>query len=147
MHFILRIAFVVFPAFIISSCSLRNGDDNVNTVKYENQIEDGREKHANIQFEEDFVDLGTIKHGEVISYTFKFINSGNIPLIISDVNAGCGCTRTKLSKKLVRPNEPATLVVVFDSKGWFGSQFKSATIVSNALTQKRSVTIKVNVVK
>lgn len=110
------------------------------------EVQDGREKHANIEFDEDFVDLASIKHGEVVAYTYQFHNSGNIPLVITDVIAGCGCTKTKLSKEVFYPNEKGTLEVVFDSRGWHGSQFKSVTIVSNALTQKRSVTLKVNVV-
>ncbi|NHB68214.1 DUF1573 domain-containing protein [Perlabentimonas gracilis] len=110
-------------------------------------IDDGREKHASMEFEADFIDLGTIKHGEVITYTFQFTNTGNVPLVVKDIIAGCGCTKTKLSKEVVKPNDNATLEVVFDSRGWYGTQFKSVTLVSNAVTPKRSVTLKVNVVK
>lgn len=110
-------------------------------------IDDGRERHADIEFDTDFVDLGTIKHGEVVTYTYELKNIGNIPLLINDVIAGCGCTSVNLSKEVLKPQEKGSLEVVFDSRGWYGSQFKSVTLVSNAITTKRSVTLKVNIVK
>lgn len=131
---------------LLVSCGGRASSDKNDSNNLPAVIEDGRELHANIEFEEDFVDLGSIKHGEVLSYTFKFKNTGNNSLLIMNIVPGCGCTSTKLSKKVLKPSEEATLEVVFDSRGWHGSQFKSVTIVSNALTPKRSVTLKVNVV-
>jgi len=102
---------------------------------------------AKIEFLNDFYDFGTIKHGEVLSYSFTFENTGTAPLIVFSVVAGCGCTKTTVSNDVLKPKEKATVEVVFDSKGWYGSQFKSVTLVTNAETPKRSVTIKANVVK
>ncbi|HCX99338.1 MAG TPA: hypothetical protein DG754_04280 [Bacteroidales bacterium] len=101
---------------------------------------------AIIEFIEDFVDLGTISHGEVVSYTFSFSNRGNAALVIKDLIPDCGCTDVQLSKKVITPGEKATVEVIFNSRGWHGSQYKSVSIVSNATTPIRSVTIKVNVV-
>jgi len=110
-------------------------------------IDDGREKHASIDFVDDFIDIGTIKNGEIISQTFHFYNNGNIPLVINDVIADCGCTTTNLSKSVINPTDNATVQIVFNSKGWFGAQYKSITIVSNATTPRRSITIRANVVQ
>ncbi|HPF93241.1 MAG TPA: DUF1573 domain-containing protein [Tenuifilaceae bacterium] len=101
---------------------------------------------AKIEFIDDFVDLGTIAHGEVISYTFFFSNKGNAPLIVNDLVADCGCTKVILSKEILNPGETATIELVFDSRGWHGSQFKSVSVKSNAQTPSRTITIKVNVV-
>ncbi len=131
---------------LLVSCGGRASSDINESDNLPAVVEDGRVQHANIEFEEDFVDFGTIRHGEVLSYTFKFKNTGNNTLLIMNIVPGCGCTSTKLSKKVLKPSEEASLEVVFDSRGWHGSQFKSVTIVSNALTPKRSVTLKVNVV-
>ncbi|MDD4673245.1 MAG: DUF1573 domain-containing protein [Bacteroidales bacterium] len=130
---------------VISACYLNSSEDKSNALP--EYIDDGREAHASIKFVEDFIDFGTISNGEVVVFTYSFTNTGNVPLIINDVIASCGCTKTKLSKKVLRPNEKGILEVVFDSKGWYGTQYKSVTIVSNALTKKRSVTLKVNVIK
>ncbi|MFP4556977.1 MAG: DUF1573 domain-containing protein [Bacteroidales bacterium] len=139
------ITFALMSIIIGYSCD-SSGSDKDNDDSMESYIDDGREKHATISFEEDFFDFGTVKHGEVLSYTFLFTNTGNIPLIINDVVAGCGCTTTKLTKEVLKPNQQASIEVVFNTRGWHGSQYKNVTIVSNAQTSKRSITIKANVV-
>lgn len=101
---------------------------------------------AIIEIVEDFVDLGTIAHGEVVSYTFSFSNKGDGVLLVKDLIPECGCTLVKVSEKVVKPEEKASIEVVFNSRGWHGSQYKSVNIISNATTPSRSVTIKVNVV-
>ena len=140
------VAIILLVSVLSLSCESKGGGKSIDNDLPE-YVHDGREEHASIEFEADFVDLGTIRHGEVITYTFEFSNTGNIPLLIKDIIAGCGCTKTKLSKEILKPSEKAMLEVVFDSKGWYGTQFKSVTLVSNAITPKRSVTLKVNVVK
>ncbi|MFO8022100.1 MAG: DUF1573 domain-containing protein [Perlabentimonas sp.] len=141
-----RLITVMLVSFFIGySCGSENTESNQDSTM-EEYIDDGREKHAAISFEEDFYDFGKVKHGEVLSYTFTFTNTGNIPLIISDVIAGCGCTTTKLTRKVLKPNQEASVEVVFNTRGWHGSQYKNVTIVSNAETSKRSVSIKANVV-
>ena len=144
-RFINLFVLVFLLTFAVSGCHLGNSEKAVSD--FPEYIEDGREKHANIEFIEDFIDFGTIKHGEVVVFTYSFTNTGNIPLIINKVIPSCGCTKTNLSKEVLRPNEEGTLEIVFDSNGWYGTQYKSVTIVSNAITQKRSVTLKINVVK
>ncbi len=99
-----------------------------------------------LEFIEDFHDFGTIRQGEVVSYTFSFSNSGTAPLIIRHVIAGCGCTKSKVSKDVLKPGEKATLEVVFNSKGWSGSQYKTVTLRTNDANREKTVTFKANVV-
>ncbi len=126
------------------SCGTKGNEDGVSKVEI--AIEENGAKAATIEFDKDFVDLGNISHGEVVAYTFNFTNSGTEGLIIKDLIPDCGCTNVTLSKKVLNPGEEASLEVVFNSRGWYGSQYKSVSIVSNASTPSRSVTIKVNVI-
>jgi hypothetical protein len=143
-----RILYLIafFSITFAYSCSNVESRKKDNVDKVSEGIEGDVEKIAEIEFVEDFVDLGTITHGEVIAYSFNFSNSGNKPLIVFDIVAGCGCTKTKVSKDILNPGEKSNLEVVFDSKGWYGSQYKTVTVVTNAPTPKRTVTIKVNIV-
>ncbi len=102
---------------------------------------------ANLEYLEDFFDFGTIYQGEIVSHAFKFKNSGNGVLIIKDVIPSCGCTTMKLSSKILKPNEEGYVEVVFNSKGWYGSQYKSVTLRTNSPIWEKSVTIKANVVE
>jgi hypothetical protein len=99
-------------------------------------------KVADLEYIEDFFDFGTVCEGEVISHTFKFKNAGNGVLIVKDAIPSCGCTTPKLSKKMLKPGEEASVEVIFDSRGWFGSQYKSVTLRTNSPIMDKSVTIK-----
>lgn len=99
-----------------------------------------------IAFKSDFFDFGQIKPGEKVSHTFRFTNRGNAPLIVKSVIPSCGCTDYSLSKKTVNPGDSASLEVVFDSRGWHGTQYKSVILSTNAVVRQVSVTIKATVV-
>lgn len=85
-----------------------------------------------IAFSKDTYDFSKIKEGEKIDHTFEFTNTGKSPLIISDVQAGCGCTTPKFDKKPIKPGEKGTIEVGFNSAGQRGTQHKIITVYSNA---------------
>jgi hypothetical protein len=139
------IVIIIFSFTFAPSC--KNAEKkNSSSNSIESHSEEDDDKIAEIEFVEDFADIGTIKHGEVIAYSFQFSNTGNKPLIIFNIIAGCGCTKTKVSNEILNPGDEAYLEVVFDSKGWHGSQYKTVTVVTNSTQPKRTVTIKANVV-
>jgi hypothetical protein len=45
-----------------------------------------------IQYEVEDHDFGTIKEGQKVSFTYKFKNTGDAPLIIQNAQPSCGCT-------------------------------------------------------
>ena len=51
-----------------------------------------QDKIAKIEFESKTIDYGTIEKGSDGIRVFKFKNTGNAPLIVSDVKSSCGCT-------------------------------------------------------
>ena len=56
-------------------------------------------------------DFGQIKPGVPVSHDFAFTNNGEIPLVISAVQASCGCTVTAYTKEPIEPG--AELVYEF----------------------------------
>lgn len=82
--------------------------------------------------ENDAYDFGTVKEGEKVEHEFKFTNTGSAPLIISNVQASCGCTTPEYSKNPVAPGETGLVKVVFNSAGQLGKQHKVITVSSNA---------------
>jgi hypothetical protein len=83
-------------------------------------------------FENMSHDFGTIKEelGSV-TYDFKFTNTGNAPLIISNVKASCGCTTPDWTKDPVLPGKTGFIRAVYSTTGRPGAFNKSLTITAN----------------
>ncbi|BDS12839.1 DUF1573 domain-containing protein [Aureispira anguillae] len=82
-------------------------------------------------FEKTIHDFGKIKEGESVTYTFKFKNTGEHPLIISNARGSCGCTVPKWPKEAIAPGEEGEIQVIFNSRGKKGKQHKSITLTAN----------------
>lgn len=87
---------------------------------------------AVLEVASDSYDFGEIKEGEKVEHEFTFTNTGNEPLIISKVQASCGCTTPEYSKNPIAPGEEGKVKVVFNSAGQAGKQHKVITVTSNA---------------
>jgi Protein of unknown function (DUF1573) len=85
-------------------------------------------------------DFGTMAQGDVLEHTFKFTNTGNEPLVITNVQVSCGCTTPKgWPRDPVMPGGSGELTVAFNSTGKMGAQTKPVTIVSNAINDAKLV--------
>lgn len=87
---------------------------------------------AVLEVVDDAYDFGVVKEGEKVTHDFKFTNTGSSPLIVSNVQASCGCTTPEYSKNPIAPGEEGMVKVVFNSTGQVGKQHKVITVVSNA---------------
>ena len=87
-----------------------------------------------ITFTENKYDFGTIKEGDVVKHTFKFKNTGNQPLLVSEVRVTCGCTTPDWTKTPVAPGENGFITAQFNSTGKPGQNHKVITVVSNSVT-------------
>lgn len=96
-----------------------------------------------IQVEHDF---GKVIQGEVVSYSFKFKNTGNADLVIANVSASCGCTASDYPRTPVKPGEEGIIEVSFNSSGKQGFQNKELTIAANTQPSNTTLTIKAIVI-
>jgi len=102
---------------------------------------DSEKKLPEISFRHTDHHFGTIIQGESVSYTFRFTNTGNADLVITDANASCGCTIPRYSKEPVAPGEEGEIEVIFDSSGKEGKINKSVTILANTQPNTHKLTI------
>lgn len=100
-----------------------------------------QEKVAKIEFKETTIDYGTIEKGADGVRTFVFTNTGNAPLIISDVKSSCGCTVPKKPKGPILPGETGEIEVKYDTKR-VNPIRKTITVISNADTPTVALKIK-----
>lgn len=85
-----------------------------------------------ITFEKKTHDFGDISQGDKVEHTYKFTNTGNEPLIITNVQVTCGCTVPAWPRDPIMPGQKAEITVAFNSAGKNGKQSKVVTVVSNA---------------
>ncbi len=91
---------------------------------------------------EESYDFGTIEEGIQASHTFAVKNSGNQPLIISNVRPSCGCTTPDWTKSPIQPGGNGTIMATYNSQGRPGAFTKLITVETNIQGQARSLTIK-----
>jgi Protein of unknown function (DUF1573) len=96
---------------------------------------------AEITFETEVHDFGTIEYGGNGAYDFKFTNTGKSPLIISNARGSCGCTVPKWPKEPIAKGQSGVINVVYDTKRP-GPFTKTVTISSNGKTASKVITIK-----
>ena len=65
-------------------------------------------------------DFGIVKEGEEVKHSFIIKNTGNAPLVIMEINPGCGCTNVKVSKEILNPEESAELSFLINTIGRSG---------------------------
>ncbi|WP_340114442.1 DUF1573 domain-containing protein [Maribellus mangrovi] len=88
---------------------------------------------SKIAFEESTHDFGSFKESDgVQKTTFKFKNDGEVPLVLSNVRASCGCTTPKWTREPVAPGAEGSIEVAYNPKNRPGSFNKSVTVSSNA---------------
>ncbi|MCF0211836.1 MAG: DUF1573 domain-containing protein [Bacteroidales bacterium] len=89
---------------------------------------------------------GQVQKGGDGTCEFTFTNTGNEPLILSNVRASCGCTTPSWTQAPVMPGQTGTIKVKYNTNN-VGQFNKTITVNSNAVDNPRVVLkIKGNVV-
>jgi hypothetical protein len=102
-------------------------------------------KGAVIEFNEKSIDFGDITQGDKVEHIFEFTNTGDTPLVISNVAVTCGCTAPNWPKNPIAPGSKGELKVVFNSTGKMGKQNSVVRVYSNASEPIEKVSLISNV--
>ena len=95
--------------------------------------------YAEITFKEISYNFGTIKESKgPVTHKFEFTNTGNKPLILTNVTASCGCTRPEYPTKPIKPGKKGTIKVTFSPRGRAGAFTKTVKVKTNG-REPRSV--------
>ena len=68
-----------------------------------------------ISFEKTTIDYGTVPVNADGNRVFTFKNTGNKPLILSNVQPGCGCTASEWTKEPVLPGKTGQIKVHYNT--------------------------------
>ena len=81
-----------------------------------------------IVFDKEIHNFGTLKDGEIISFSFVFRNSGGSSFSIIKADKSCGCIDLKYSTNAIQPGDSSVIELTFNTEGEWGNQIKGATI-------------------
>lgn len=89
-------------------------------------------------------------YGEIIQsgngeYSFVFKNTGNEPLILSNVRSSCGCTVPEWPRNPIMPGQSSNIKVIYDTN-IIGPINRQVTIMSNATNSPTVLRISGNVI-
>ena len=98
-----------------------------------------------VAFSETDHNFGNIKKGEKVEHIYEVTNTGNNPLIISNVKPGCGCTVPDYTKEPILPGKKGKITLHFDSTNFDGAVNKAADVFVNVEKAPVRVTFSANI--
>ncbi|MCP9201222.1 DUF1573 domain-containing protein [Gramella sp. GC03-9] len=135
--------FAAVGAMLFTGCK-DNASDKVKAENVETAAErDSQETvYPEITFEETEFDFGNIAKGTNVEHVFKFTNTGNAPLVITNASSSCGCTVPTYPKnETIAPGETGEMLVKFNGSG-NGQVTKTVTVTANTEAGKEQIKIK-----
>jgi hypothetical protein len=91
-------------------------------------------------------DFGKIAKDRPVTQEFSFTNDGNVPLVITSVQASCGCTVAEYSKDPIAPGEKGFVKATYNAAK-VGTFNKTVTVNANTEEGVVQLTIKGEVVE
>jgi hypothetical protein len=79
---------------------------------------------------EDY-DFGEIKTDSIYTGSVIITNSGNAPLVIDDINPGCGCTSVNVTKNIILPEDTCLLNFSYNTRNKKGFQENYIILTTN----------------
>lgn len=96
---------------------------------------------SKISFEVIRFDFDTIMQGDTVYKEFKFVNTGQGPLVINNVTATCGCTQPSYPFIPTDPGDTGFIGVKYISVGKEGMQKAVIKVNSNATKEPVSLMV------
>lgn len=85
-----------------------------------------------IKFIDKVQKFDKVDEGEQLEFRFDFINEGDEPLLISNIEVACPCTKFEYPKTPIAPGEKNAVLVRFDTSNKIGYQDRELVITSNS---------------
>ena len=137
------LSFLVLALCLFTACgNTEEGQLSPDLVTNPKSATESSDKQAAIAFDKTEHEFGTLLQGEVVSYSFHFTNTGNMPLIISNVTSSCGCTVGEYPHEPIAPGKGGEIKATYNSTGHHGFQSRTLTVMSNTIPAKTTLLIK-----
>jgi hypothetical protein len=88
-----------------------------------------------MKFMKEEHNFGTVPEGPAVTTDFEFKNIGKEPIVLSNVQASCGCTTPHWTKEPVMPGKIGKISATYNTQGRPGPIMKTITVTSNVGTK------------
>lgn len=137
---ILGLSIISFFAFTSCKEDASKKIDEVN-VAAAAERDANASKFPVIEFNETEHDFGDIEKGKSVETTFTYKNTGDAPLVITDIKSSCGCTVPQdWSREPLAPGESGKFTVSYNGAG---PNKITKTITVSANTEVGSEVVKI----
>ncbi|MBO7198600.1 MAG: DUF1573 domain-containing protein [Alistipes sp.] len=104
-------------------------------------------KGAVIDFQTKVVDLGVLTREDDKQFVrLAFTNTGDVPLVVTEVRTTCSCTTVQHDRKKVLPSERGVINITMDpSKAPEGSFYRVLQVYSTATNGVQHITLKAEI--
>jgi hypothetical protein len=101
-------------------------------------------KGADIEFQSTVVDFGSIEQdGGKQMMRLSFTNTGDVPLVVTEVRTSCSCMSVKYERKKIEPSERGVLTITLDpAKALKGQYYRVMQVFSTAKSGTKRITVK-----
>lgn len=134
-----KILLLLLTGLSLLSCDFRRKDKMADDAT--KQTEMALKETTKVQIIDSSFSFGEIMEGEKVEYSYRFVNTGDKPLVIITADASCGCTVPQKPERPIMPGETGFIKIVFDSKGRVGNAYKTITVTSNAIPEFPQLTL------
>lgn len=101
-------------------------------------------KGADIEFQTTVVDFGSIEQdGGKQLMRLSFTNTGDVPLVVTEVRTSCSCMSVKYERTKIEPSERGVLTITLDpAKALKGQYYRVMQVFSTAKSGTKRITVK-----
>lgn len=129
------IAAIFISLFVLAAC----GDEQAKSDSKESErLADKKvaepidsSRFTTVQWIDSLKDFGSVKDGEKVDISFRFVNTGEFPLIVQSVAPSCGCTVPEYTEEPVLPGKEGFIKAVFNSANQHATVHKTINVAMN----------------
>jgi hypothetical protein len=118
---------LITTGLLLFSSSCTNHRSPGSSITIENKSHE-KKTPGKIVFDKEIHNFGTLKDGEIITYSFLFQNVGGSAFTIVKAEKSCGCIDIRYNSNSISPGEKSAIELVFNTAGEWGNLIKDVAI-------------------
>lgn len=132
-----QVALILILCVIVMSCGRDPQQPNAFTPEEKRKLFKDPANLTEIKWLDSIINFGTINKGENVTITYRFKNVGEMPLVIGEVYASCGCAIVDYPRGPIKPDSEAKISVKLDSKGQVEAVRKYISVETNTFNKQK----------